>query len=73
MFSKPLAYPSTLDRRPAGSATGVTAVLRGGALEPNLHLLARKFADKSRHYCSSAIFSAERIRVFSLKRGLDSI
>jgi len=34
MLSKPLAYPSTLDRRPPGALSAAIAVLRGGALEP---------------------------------------
>jgi hypothetical protein len=34
MLSKPLAYPSTLDRRPPAARVTAVAVLRGGALEP---------------------------------------
>jgi hypothetical protein len=34
MFSKPLAYPSTLDPRPRGRAPPRVDVLRGGVLEP---------------------------------------
>lgn len=34
MFSMPLAYPSTLDRRPPGVHVRADVVLRGGALEP---------------------------------------
>src|ERR687888_2801485 len=34
MFSMPLAYPSTLDRRLSAARAEVVAVLRGGALEP---------------------------------------
>jgi hypothetical protein len=35
MFSKPLAYPSTLDRRPPDAHSRADIVLRGGALEPD--------------------------------------
>jgi hypothetical protein len=35
MFSKPLAYPSTLDRPSAGCAYRADVVLRGGDLEPD--------------------------------------
>ena len=35
MFSMPLAYPSTLDRRPSVALSATVVVLRGGALEPD--------------------------------------
>ena len=35
MLSKPLAYPSTLDRRPSVALSVTVVVLRGGALEPD--------------------------------------
>jgi hypothetical protein len=44
MFSMPLAYPSTLDRRPLQ----VVAVLRGGVLEPEPQSLLWKSAGKSK-------------------------
>jgi hypothetical protein len=34
LFFKPLANPSTLDRRPARALNPLDGVLRGGALEP---------------------------------------
>jgi len=40
MFSKPLAYPSTLDRRPPVALCAAVAVLRGGVLEPEPHTRA---------------------------------
>jgi len=40
MFSKPLANPSTLDRRSATAHIREIVVLRGGALEPEPRTLA---------------------------------
>jgi hypothetical protein len=67
-FSKPLANPSTLDRR----SSGASVVLRGGALEPEPRSLDRKSAGKSTSVFTSAILRAERRDAFSLRRGLDS-
>jgi len=44
MFSMPLAYPSTLDRRPAFAHSAVVVVLRGGALEPDAQVQIGKSA-----------------------------
>ena len=46
MFSKPLAYPSTLDRQ----FVQQNAVLRGGALEPDSCLPAGKAQAKADAY-----------------------
>jgi hypothetical protein len=48
MLSKPLAYPSTLDHRPPDAQSGMVAVLRGGALEPEPRARSGKSAGKSR-------------------------
>src|SRR5919201_2695919 len=50
MFSKPLAYPSTLDRRPRLRTSAAVAVLRGGALEPEPHRLLGKAQAKADAY-----------------------
>ena len=68
MFSKPLAYPSTLDRRPRVAVD----VLRGGALEPEPRALVGK-KSKLKHTLICQRFSdAERRGPFSLGRGLNS-
>jgi hypothetical protein len=74
MFSMPLAYPSTLDRR--SSSTHVLAaivVLRGGALEPEPRHRSRKKRTLKRTHVSSANLRVRRRGSFSLRRGLDSI
>src|SRR5882724_8420072 len=69
MFFKPLAYPSTLDRR----SLMQSVVLRGGALEPDPCSPARKAQAKADTY-SAVAFPAHGCRgSFSLRRGLDSI
>ena len=60
MFSKPLAYPSTLDR--------LAGVLRGGALEPEPRTLFRKVHAKAHAY-SSAQFAAPSAEGLSLSGG----
>jgi hypothetical protein len=54
MFSKPLAYPSTLDRR----SLGQIVVLRGGVLEPDFCLPAGKAQAKADAYSPMAFPSA---------------
>jgi hypothetical protein len=44
MFSMPLAYPSTLDRRPPVALSATVVVLRGGALEPDAQVRIGKSA-----------------------------
>jgi hypothetical protein len=69
MFSKPLAYPSTLDRR----SLVQIVVLRGGVLEPDFCLPAGKAQAKADAYSPMAFPSARLQRSFSLRRGLDLI
>jgi len=72
MLSMPLAYPSTLDRRPPVARRAVIAVLRGGALEPEPRDSPRKKQAKAHAYCQRLISGRSR-GSFSLRRGLDSI
>jgi hypothetical protein len=60
MFSKPLAYPSTLDR--------LTGVLRGGALEPEASYAPEKSQAKAHAY-SLAQFPAPSAEGLSLSGG----
>src|SRR5262245_61715500 len=74
MFSKPLANPSTLDRRAASCADVCGVAVRcGGALEPEPRCSGWKNAGKSRTHIPG-VFSGARARgPFSLRRGLDSV
>src|SRR5215212_3846339 len=54
MFSEPLANPSTLDRRPSACATGVSVVLRGGALEPEPRASQENSQAKAHAYCQAS-------------------
>src|SRR5262249_49701872 len=72
MFSMPLAYSSTLDRRPPGALAATVAVLRGGALEPEPRAVSEKRQAKADVYCER-VFPACSRGSFSLRRGLDLI
>ena len=71
-MSMPLAYPSTLDRRPQ-ACTSAGRCHRGGALEPEPRTSARKSVRKSKRECVFAIPALSAEESFSLRRGLDSI
>jgi hypothetical protein len=62
MLSKPLAHPSTLDRR--------IAVLRGGALEPGALMSAGKSQAKANAALDCAFSCRSTEEPFSLGRGL---
>jgi hypothetical protein len=51
MFSKPLAYPSTLDRPTDGCASDAVDVLRGGVLEPEPCVRFENAQAKAYAYC----------------------
>ena len=68
MFSMPLAYPSTLDRRPPAAHTRADVVLRGGALEPGASTLLGKSQAKAHAY-SSALFPGAMLRAFLSQAG----
>jgi hypothetical protein len=61
LFSKPLAYPSTLDRRENG-------VLRGGALEPEPRILRRNWQANAHAY-SQRNFTSRSTEGLSLSGG----
>src|SRR4029453_11925988 len=66
-MSMPLAYPSTLDRRPrAGTSAGRRH--RGGALEPEPHALTRNTQAKA-HANAGAQFQRQAPRSLSLSGG----
>ena len=69
LFSKPLAHPSTLDRRPPAARAQVVTVLRGGALEPDPRAV-RKIAAQIEQISATQLIR-ERVEPFSLERGLD--
>jgi len=69
MFSMPLAYPSTLDRR----LSLLSVVLRGGALEPDPCSPAGNAHAKAGAYSANAFPARGCRESFSLRRGLDSI
>jgi hypothetical protein len=64
LFSMPLAYPSTLDRR----RPGVDVVLRGGALEPEPRVASRNSQAKA-NANSQREFQADAQRVFLSQAG----
>jgi hypothetical protein len=68
MFSMPLAYPSTLDRRPPGALSAAVAVLRGGALEPEPRVVRGKEQAKANAYCRR-LFQRGAPRVFLSQAG----
>jgi hypothetical protein len=71
-MSMPLAYPSTLDRRPR-VCTSAGRRRRGGALEPEPRTLSENVHAKAKAN-ACALFSAPSAEEsFSLRRGLDSI
>ena len=69
LFSMPLAYSSTLDRRPPVAHSATVAVLRGGALEPEpRHVRGEK--SKLKHtLIDSVLFRHDTQRVFLSQAG----
>ena len=55
MFSMPLAYPSTLDRRSPFAHSAAVVVLRGGALEPDAQVRIGKSHAKANAICIRVI------------------
>jgi hypothetical protein len=71
-MSMPLAYPSTLDRRPR-AYTSAGRRHRGGALEPEPRASARKAYAKADANANALFQALDAEGSFSLRRGLDSI
>jgi hypothetical protein len=69
MFSKPLAYPSTLDRAISGCACRLIAVLRGGALEPEPRTLSGKKRRLTHTLIYQRYFKRQAPRVFLSQAG----
>jgi hypothetical protein len=70
MLSKPLANPSTLDRRIAAALLR-SDVRRGGALEPGALALAENVQAKAAGYSTCHIAATSAEGPFSLRRGLE--
>ena len=69
MLSKPLAYPSTLDRRRWDARPTAIDVLRGGALEPEARTSAVKNSMLKRTPFSMAVFHCQTPSVFLSQAG----
>jgi len=65
MLSMPLAYPSTLDRRPLQAV----AVLRGGVLEPEPQSLLWKKRRQKQTLIANVYFQARSAKGLSLSGG----
>jgi hypothetical protein len=70
-MSMPLAYPSTLDRRPR-ACTSAGRRRRGGALEPESRALLRNVQAKAQANAKAQFQHRAQEQSFSLRRGLDS-
>ena len=71
MLSKPLAYPSTLDRPPSGCATGGRTSYVEGRWSRSLHR-SRRMSTRKPTLFTTLFFSQSEEGPFSLRRGLES-
>jgi hypothetical protein len=71
LFSMPLAYPSTLDRRPPAARARWLPSFVEGLWSPSLVSTRRNGSVKQRRM-PQRLFQRERRGSFSLRRGLDS-